>query len=97
MIHHLNLANIPATYSIWYEDVCLYIGATSELRQRIASHLSTGVLKKLSNMPLEDLSLDYELQPDLETAELREKELLKKHHPIYNLAHNQSLFNNEGR
>jgi len=64
----------------------IYIGATSNLKKRVASYLRIDLPdRKTRRLVSEIKSIDYEIHKSIEAAFLRERDLIQIHSPRYNI------------
>ena len=64
----------------------LYVGAASNLKKRVSSYFRKNIPdSKTYNLVYQIDKLDYEIHPTIESAFLRERELIRIHHPRFNI------------
>lgn len=81
------LPSAPGVYLFMNKDnLIIYIGAASNLKRRVSSYFQKNHQDlKTKALSLEIFNFDYEIHDSIETTFLRERELIGKHKPKFNI------------
>ncbi len=89
--------NLPHETGVYYffngDDEIIYVGKSTDIHNRVLSHLNNNMHKRALEMKSAIVRVEYEITGSELVALLLESHEIKKHQPFYNRAQKRTFFN----